>query len=197
LARLERVDAAVFAAELEEADTIGSELKNQGFVSMTAERAARRDRDNGPWKYDRTTLALPDSLRFWRPEHFVDRLAQERMGLIVLAIADFKRVHKKRPESLQALVPTYFKRLPIDPWTGGDFLYEPNGLPNVIVFPQGGIEPHVAFLASAGMTDCRLVRRLTTANATPSFEVVGRFSSPGNLTRGNAPFFDGPMVKLP
>jgi hypothetical protein len=200
LLRLERLTDAVYAADLEEADEIGSDLIRGGYVSMTAGRAARWDHQgDGPWKYERTTLAEPELAQFpFSPARFVDQLAQERMALIGLAIADYQRVHKERPKFLQALLPTYFRRLPIDPWTGGDFLYERDGLPHDMTFTNGRIEPHVPFLASAGITDCRFVRRLTTANTTPSFEVVSRFAPVSkNGRRRSAELFDGPMLRLP
>ena len=198
--RLERLTDAVYAADLEEADAIGSDLTRLGYVSMTAERAARWDHQgDGPWKFERTTFAEPAEAQFpFSPAHFVDDLARERMALIGLAVADFKRVHKERPKFLQELVPTYFRRLPSDPWTGGDFLYEREGLPNDMSFTNGRIEPRVPFLASAGITDCRFVQRLTTPTSTPSFEVVSRLSPSGKNVRRRSPqYFDGPMLRLP
>jgi hypothetical protein len=201
LMRLERLVDAVFATHLSEAEAIESDLQDQGFVTMTAERAAAWNRGNAArWKYDRTTLAPPDlvELPFWRPGEYVNRLAIERMNLIALAIADFKREHHKRPDTLRALVPTYFQRLPVDPWTGGDFLYEPQGLPLDIAFEGGGLKSGVPFLASAGMLDSRFVRRLTTRNGVSSLQITSRFG-PEEMPRLNgAPAsFPGPVVRLP
>jgi len=196
LVRLERLTDAVYAADLKEAEAVERDLQAQGFVTMTAERVAHWERGKTvPWKYWQTTLAAPGVVQipWWGPERFVNRLATERMDLIGLAIADETRVHHKRPDSLRALVPTYFQRLPVDPWTGSDFLYEPQGLPAAIFFDGGRFDPRTSFLASAGMLDSRLVARPTSQNARTSFEVVNRFGPAPNAPES----FSGPAVKLP
>jgi hypothetical protein len=201
LVRLERLIDAVFATHLSEAEAVESDLQDQGFVTMTAERVAAWDRGNAARrKYERTTLAPPDLVEFpfWRPGEYVNRLAMERMNLIALAIADFKREHHHRPDTLRSLVPTYFPRLPVDPWTGGDFLYEPQGLPVDIFFEGGRLESGVPLLASAGMLDGRFVRRLTTRNGVSPLQITSRFG-PEELPRiqGAPANFPGPAVRLP
>jgi hypothetical protein len=199
LVRLERLLDAVYSADLDEADAIGKDLREQGFVTMTAERARRWSRNESPWQYEQTTLHQPNlvGLPYAGPAEDVDRLAFEKMELIALALTDFKREHHKLPDSLQALVPVYFQHLPIDPWTGSDFVYESQGIPELIPFLNGNIASGTPFLASAGMYDSRLVRRLTTANGNPSYEVVSRFTPIGNLPRNrSAAIFQGPILQL-
>ncbi len=200
LVRLERLVDAIFAADLSEAESVQSELRNQGFVAMTAERVARWNRNQAvPWKYCRTTLDSPEMVQpFWGQERYVDRLATGRMDLIALAIAAETRGHQKLRESLRALVPTYFQRLPVDPWTGGEFLYEPQGFPVEIDLSRGNLAPGTPFLASAGMLDSRLVRLTHPADQTPYVEIVTRLGPPDKSRyRGAYPIFDGPVVRLP
>jgi hypothetical protein len=120
------------------------------------------------------------------------------MDLIGLAIADETRVHHKRPDSLRALVPTYFQRLPVDPWHGSDFLYEPQGIPAQIFFDGGKFAPGTPFLASAGWLESRLVARPTSQNGKASFEVVNRFGPAQNADVPGSPLsISGPAVRLP
>jgi hypothetical protein len=202
LVRLERLTDADYAADLQEAEAVESDLQSRGFVPMTPERVAHWYRGKAvPWKYWQTTLAAPEVVQipWWGPEQYVNRLATEQMDLIGLAIADETRVHHKRPDSLRALVPTYFQRLPIDPWTGTDFLYEPQGLPAEVFFNGGGKSaPGTPFLASAGWLDSQLVAGPTSQNGKASFEVVNRFGPAPNAQVPGAPLsFSGPAVKLP
>ncbi len=203
LVRLERLTDAVFAADLKEADAIRADLQNQGFVTMTPERAARlnaRLNVSGLRQFQPTTLTAPEWLHlpYRGPWYQVDRLALERMYLVALALADFKREHHKLPDSLQSLVPTYFQHLPIDPWTGADFIYKPEGLSTEISFSGGKLEPRLPFLASAAMFDNQLVRRFMPANATPSasFEVASRFDPKRDLTPSDGWIFPAPFIWL-
>jgi hypothetical protein len=200
LLRLERLSDAVFAADFDEADAIATDLQKHGFVTMTAERAARwgeRGR-SALQKYGPTTLSEPQSveLPFWGRWHEVDRLATERIRLIALAVADFQREHHKLPPSLRFLVPTYFQRLPIDPWTGRDFVYRAEGIPVQLAFSGNTLDPGSHFLASAGMWDSQLVQPFITANGTRSFEVVSRFAPNESQPRSNSLNFRGPLIRL-
>lgn len=201
LLRLERLQDAIFAADLQEAEFIERDLQKQGFVTTTAERVAPWDRDLAvPWKYLQTTLAPPEfvGMPYWTPAVEVNRLATERMDLIAMAVADFKRVNHKIPGSLRELVPAYFSQLPVDPWSGGDFMYEPQGLSKEIGFEQGRLDADVPFLASVGMFDSRFVRRPSADKAHPAFEIVSRFASTEERRRRAAAFiFPGPVARLP
>jgi hypothetical protein len=198
--RLERLVDAIFAADLRETEAVESELRSQGFVLMTAERIARWDNRHAvPWKYERTTLAPPDSVQlpYWGPEQYVNRLATERMDLIALAIAAEAREHHKRPDSLRALVPAYFQRVPVDPWTGGEFVYEPQGVPANIDFEGQRLAAGTPFLASAGKLDSRIVRKINPSNGKPSIEIISRLASPEEFRRRvEYAIFSGPMVRL-
>jgi hypothetical protein len=194
LVRLERLTDAVFAADLKEADSIRADLQKQGFVTMTPERTARLS-DSRLRQFQPTTLPAPEWLHlpYWGPWYQVDRLALERMQLIALALADFKREHHRLPDSLHSLVPTYFQHLPVDPWAGGDFNYEPKGLPHQISLSEGELERHTPFLASAGMLDNQLVRRFAPASRTPSSEAVNPFDP---KKAGDGWIFPAPIVRL-
>ena len=109
-----------------------------------------------PYNYWRTTLAPPDVVAnlFTGPEHYVDELAMVRMRLIELALLDFKREHHKLPDSLHELVPAYFEKLPIDPWGGREFVYEPKGISRPLQFKTCRVEAGTPFLASTGRVGC-------------------------------------------
>ena len=111
-------------------------MDTTGFVTTSSERIAEWDKNAFPYNYWRTTFAPPDVVAnlFTGPEHYVDQLAMVRMRLIELALLDFKREHHKLPDSLHELVPAYFEKLPIDPWGGREFIYEPKGIPGPLHF---------------------------------------------------------------
>lgn len=203
LVRLERLFDAFSAANLDEADVIAADLEKQGFVQMTSERAARwgSHGKSALVELATTTLSEPQlvPMPLWGSWHAVDRLALERMRLIALALADYQRAHHKLPGSLQALVPTYFQQVPIDPWTGREFIYRPEGMPPQISYSGGTLPIGVPFLASAGLYDSQIVQRFTTPRVTltPSFEVVSRFSNNEPRQRSGGLKFPGPMVQLP
>jgi hypothetical protein len=198
--RLEGLVDAIFAEDLREMEAVDSELRSQGFVLMTAERIARWDNRHAvPWKYEQTTLAPPDSVQlpYRGPEQYVNRLATERMDLIALAIAAEAHEGHKRPDSLRALVPAYFQRLPVDPWTGGEFVYEPQGVPANIDFEGRQLPAGTPFLASAGKLDSRIVRKINPSNGKPSIEIISRLASPEEFRRRvEYAIFSGPMLRL-
>ncbi len=113
-----------------------------------------------------------------------------RMRLIELALLDFKREHHNLPDSLHELVPAYFEKLPIDPWGGREFIYEPKGIPRPLDFKTCRIEAGTPFLASTGASDARLVRQ-----PNGSYNVVYR--SPDNRIAGESVWFPGPAIELP
>ena len=134
---------------------------------------------------------------FLSPEYGINRLATVRMRLIGLALADFKRVHHQFPDTLGDLVPLYFRELPVDPWTDADFFYEKQGLPMELASRNDRLDPKRPFLASAGIYDSRLVRRLTTTEGAPALEVVSRFA-PSEPRQNQGPLqYPGPTVALP
>ena len=192
IVRLERLEDAVWARDLEHAQSIERELDKTGFVTTTSERIAEWDRNAFPYNYWRTTLAPPDVVAnpFTGPEHYVDELAIVRMRLIELALLDFKREHHKLPDSLHELVPAYFAKLPIDPCEGADFLYEPKGISGPLQFKNCRIDFGTPFLASTGALEARFVRR-----PNGSYEVVSRF--PDNRNASGSIWFPGMAIELP
>jgi hypothetical protein len=219
LLRLERLDDAAHAFNLHQVEIVERELKTQGFVTMTAARVASWGPGAIPAKYWKTTLEPPGLIvtPLMGPEWYVNVVATERMRLLAVALADFQREHKQLPESLQELVPTYFERLPLDPWNGRDFLYAPIGLGSDAYFKTGRIGRLTPFLGSAGIWDSHFVRRsdtpIVTARSTQpgpttsasartretpgsvSGEIVNRFGPPraNHLERLD---FSGPAVEL-
>jgi hypothetical protein len=167
-------------------------LDTTGFVTTSSERIAEWDKNAFPYKYWRTTFAPPDVVAnvFTGPEHYVDQLAMVRMRLIELALLDFKREHHKLPDSLHELVPAYFEKLPIDPWGGREFVYEPKGILRPLQFETCRVEGGTPFLASTGASDARLVRQ-----PNGSYNVVYR--SPDNRLAGESVWFPGPAIELP
>jgi hypothetical protein len=62
-----------------------------------------------------------------------DELAEfeqrRRATLILLALVGYRLEHDKLPATLSELVDVYLPELPLDPYSGRDFLYFPDGLP--------------------------------------------------------------------
>jgi hypothetical protein len=197
--RLERLLDAMYAADFKEAGALRDDLQKHGFIRVNAQRLRQWNHDEGPRRFEATTFALPAGVQFPGdgPEQGIDRLAEERMNLIALAITDFRREHHRFPESLQALVPTYFQRLPLDPWSGGDFQYYPMETPAQITSHGEHIGTVAPFLSSAGQYETRLVRRLTAESAQPSFDVVSRFIPSQNKKPRAGWIFHAPIVWLP
>jgi hypothetical protein len=159
LLRMERLYDAIYTRVIMEVKQEEQELKRQGFILMNADRLRWREPQNGPWWFARTTLNFPADVSGF-PETFrvqtVDWRALERLELIALAIAGYRHEHDgKFPDSLAALVPAYFEHVPIDPWSGRAFLYEPAGLPVRIEHRGNEIPVHEPFLASVGIDDSR------------------------------------------
>jgi hypothetical protein len=71
--------------------------------------------------------------------------AQRRATLIVLAIEAYRVDHGELPKSLDELAPDYFAKVPLDPYSGLDFRYFPEGIPA----PRDAAEKH-AFDRSIG-----------------------------------------------
>jgi hypothetical protein len=196
LARLGRLVNAIFAADFNETAEIDRDLSKQGFVTATAERVAQWSHDHAaPWKFEGTTLYPPEpvNLESWGAEHRIDRLATERMYLLGLALADFNRIHDKLPNSLSALVPDYFERLPVDPWGGEEFTYKPRGVLAPITYENGHIQNAAPFLASAGMFDTHYVR-----NRDRDDSIESSFTASGEMKKRRGKFYwPAPLVPLP
>jgi len=160
LVRLQRLQDAMFSQSLDEMQLVERELRDRGFVDAGLITLNSRQ---APWKWERTTLEVPidcPSGGTWMstPEWKVSRTAAARLHFLVWAVADYRREHHKLPEKLGDLVPTYFAWLPIDPWTGRDFLYEPRGVPASFYTNDGDrLEANEPFIASAGASDCHFV----------------------------------------
>jgi hypothetical protein len=176
---------------LEETRLVERDLDTRGFVSAPSERTAQWDQNAFPYSYWKTTLAPPDAVAnfFTGPEHYVDGLAMVRMRLIELALLDFKREHHKLPDSLHDLVPAYFDKLPIDPWGGREFVYEPKGLLRALHFKNCLLDPGTPFLASAGMSESQLVRQPEGA-----YHIVSR--TPDIRYSGSPTWFPGMAIEL-
>jgi hypothetical protein len=55
------------------------------------------------------------------------------------------------------LAPAYFSSMPIDPWTGQSFIWEPNGVAMPLFFQALRLEVKQPFIASGGSQRCRLI----------------------------------------
>jgi hypothetical protein len=176
LLRLQRVQDAAFSRDLDEMQIVERELHDRGFVdaSLITTNAPR----TRPFAWSHGTLEPPiDSPNAFQwdeaAERRVNQAARSSLHFLVWAATDYRREHHRLPDTLSELVPTYFAALPIDPWTGREFLYEPNGVPNRLR-PTGGEElvANQPFVASAGASDCRLEVNKTRAPELPPVRVI-------------------------
>jgi hypothetical protein len=68
--------------------------------------------------------------------HFpADCAGHRHAARIRMALVDWRREHGSLPESLDALVGSYFEKLPSDPWTERPFDYWPQGVPFDVTEP--------------------------------------------------------------
>jgi hypothetical protein len=63
--------------------------------------------------------------------------AELQMLRIEIALRRFHHAHNKFPEKLSALLPTYLKKLPVDPFSGKNFHYEKQGQENWVLYSVG------------------------------------------------------------
>lgn len=92
----------------------GNESQTNLIRQLKAER---------PWVYNQLTVMLAPALA--RAMAKEDRLLTiSRMGEITCALERYRLAHQAYPESLDGLVPTFLKALPLDPCTGWAFRYQ-------------------------------------------------------------------------
>jgi hypothetical protein len=120
------------------------------------------------------------------------------MHFLVWAAVDYRREHHKLPDRLQNLVPQYFAWVPIDPWNGRDFVYEPKGIPlrmKAMFQELGRDQP---FAASAGEQDCRIeINPQPNASGAPPIRIlIGTGRNPNNNPQEPIEF-PSPTVAIP
>ena len=200
LVRLQRVEDAVYARVLDETQLVERELHNRGFVDAGLVSAGRW---GVPWAWLNTTFPPPDEAvdgALWRNngESVVNRAALARLHFVAWALAGYRREHQQLPERLSALVPTYFAWLPVDPWTGSEFLYEPQGVPARLDSDFGDhLQALQPFVASAGRLGARIdVRQMTAGRVHVS--IVDHGGSPVATESATTPLqLSGPAVAVP
>jgi hypothetical protein len=202
LLRLQRVQDAAFSRDLDEMQIVERELHDRGFVdaSLITTNAPR----TRPFAWSHGTLEPPiDSPNAFQwdeaAERRVNQAARSSLHFLAWAAADYRREHHRLPATLSELVPTYFAALPIDPWTGRAFLYEPAGVP-ARLRPSGGEElaANQPFVASAGASDCRVEINRTHGREFPQVQVMMRNGRAVNADLQLVPLdFPAPAVAIP
>jgi hypothetical protein len=200
LLRLQRLQDLMFSTALNGMQVVERQLRDRGFVDA---ELIDFDRRHSPWKLERTTLGPPyDSpsggdwmmIPTWR----VNQAATARMHFLVWAACDYRRVHQKLPATLSELDPTYFSWVPIDPWTGRNFLWEPNGLPARLDFQTVHLEVNQPFIASGGALGCRIEVNSIRAGAIEPVRVIARSGRDMNRHAQPQPLdFPAPGLAIP
>jgi hypothetical protein len=200
LLRLQRLQDVMFSTALNGMQVVERQLRDRGFVDA---ELIDFDRRHPPWKWERTTLGPPyDSpsggdwmmIPTWR----VNQAATARMHFLVWAACDYRRVHQKLPATLSDLDPTYFSWVPIDPWTGRNFLWEPNGLPARLDFQTVHLEVNQPFIASGGALGCRIEVNSIRAGAIEPARVIARSGRDMNRHMQPQPLdFPAPGLAIP
>jgi hypothetical protein len=202
LMRLQRLQDDLFWTALNEMQLAERELRDPGFVMHLSGFGSENWR--APWKWERTTLEPPlvspnGSSWRWMAARRVDSAAASRIHLLVWAAADYRREHHQLPARLSELSPAYFSSIPIDPWTGREFLYEPKGLPAYLRSNDGTVEEKEPFIGSAGTDDCRF--QINTVRGPEIVPVWLLTRSGRDLNRGGpAPLtidYPAPVVAIP
>jgi hypothetical protein len=201
LLRLQRVQDAMFSRALDEVQLVERELHDRGYVDVAFLKVGASS--HSPWNWRRTTLEPPiDSPEGWQLESSADgvvnQAARTSLHFLAWAVADFRREHHKLPQSLSELVPTYFAELPIDPWTGRAFLYEPQGVPVFLNVAGQGWHANQPFVASAGGSQCRIVVNPSFGGALGPVRILTRQGHDVNASHQSEPLnFPAPALAIP
>jgi hypothetical protein len=198
LLRLQRLQNLLFSTSLDAVQLVERQLRDRQFVDadlLTFEGW------RAPWGWERTTLSPPfdsPSASDWMrtPEWRVSQAALARMHFLIWAALDYRREHHKLPATLGELVPTYFSWLPIDPWTGQSFLWEPNGVKERLDFQFLRLEVNQPFIASGGSLGCRLAASSIPGDRLPPIRVMTRSGRDMNAGRSQAQPLDFPAPAL-
>jgi len=89
---------------------------------------------------EKITLKLAQTLlpAFGAAERTQSRVNARRfIDAVGLALLGYRDVHGELPESLDALVPTYFDDEPMDPYADGPLVYRVNGDGSALVYSVG------------------------------------------------------------
>jgi hypothetical protein len=128
----------------------------------------------------------------------VSRAALSDLHFLAWAAADYRRAHGKLPGALSELVPTYFASLPVDPWTGRGFLYEPKGVPaRLHSSGTGDLDENQPFLASAGASDCRIEINSIHGESISPVRIIDRSGTVVNSISDRLVEFPAPALAIP
>jgi len=210
LLRLQRVQDAMFSRGLDEMQLVERDLHDRGFVnasilsnSMGGYLITADGFRQPPWKWQWTTLeppiASPNGTSWMSiPPLRVNEAALSDLHFLAWAAADYRRAHNKLPAALSELVPTYFASLPVDPWTGHDFLYEPKGVPvRLHSSGTGELDKNQPFLATAGASDCRIEINSTRGESIAPVRVIDRWGHAVNSVSDQLVEFPAPALAIP
>ena len=118
------------------------------------------------YSWIRSTPLLRDGTDLPAPalfvEHLTDAETQRRALLITLGLAGWRLEHGELPQRLDALIGTFLDTLPLDPWSGRQFQYFPEGLVATLFsyrhrLHPNRIQPGQPLLWSVGREQVRLV----------------------------------------
>jgi hypothetical protein len=198
LLRLQRLQNVLFSTSLDAVQLVERQLRDRQFVDADL---VAFEHWRAPWKWQRTTLPPPfdsPSGSDWMaiPASRVNQAALARMHFLLWAAVDYRRAHHKLPATLAELVPTYFSTVPIDPWTGQSFLWEPNGVGVRLDFQALHLEVNQPFIASAGPLGCRLVASSIPGDRFPPIRAMTRSGRDNNAGRSEAQPLDFPAPAL-
>jgi hypothetical protein len=210
LLRLQRVQDAMFSRGLDEMQLVERDLHDRGFVnasifsnSMGGYLITADGFRQPPWKWQGTTLeppvASPNGMSWMSiPPWRVNQAALSDLHFLAWAAADYRRAHNKLPAALSELVPTYFASLPVDPWTGRDFLYEPKGVPaRLRSSGTGEVDENQPFLASAGASDCRIEINSIHGESISPVRIIDHSGTVRNSIADRLVEFPAPALAIP
>jgi hypothetical protein len=198
LLRLQRLQNVLFSTSLDAVQLVERQLRDRQFVDADL---VAFEHWRAPWKWERTTLPPPfdsPSGSDWMaiPASRVSQAALARMHFLAWAAVDYHREHHKLPATLAELVPTYFSTVPIDPWTGESFLWDPNGVGVRLSFQALQLGVNQPFIASGGSLGCRLVFSSIPGDRFPPIRVMTRSGRDNNAGRSEVQPLDFPAPAL-
>lgn len=107
---------------------------------------------------------------------YVTSVTEWRGQLIATALVGWRLEYGQTPSSLRSLVKTYFEALPLDPWSGEEFCYRPNGFPCEVDFANRRFSPGEPALWSVGCRNARIARLGDYSSDRPEYVLTSRQS---------------------
>jgi hypothetical protein len=138
-------------------DRRGSDMVRWGLSNSSFFISQRR---LPPWNLFASTPLLSPFLpshQSSRGLNLIGSKTRREATLLTLGLIAYRKEHGELPERLDQLVGEYFDELPLDPWSGREFGYEPKGFPTQVAFSNHVAEPGQPLLWSSSLSGAKVI----------------------------------------